>query len=206
MNLEDSFSSQSNNLKVKAESFELENKRAEREKDLSNFCEKGGNSIVFLKSGSEQVEKINLSDAWQNLDEEEREAAQMILDKANLFLHSPIFTDSFHEDHRSRRNWENDYLIQNAPLELLNYYQSNRFNLNLLSLPFFFRSWAEALAEDGKLSEDQKDLVKKINDELFRADPENLTKYGMKNDDDKYQIVVKLEKVFEDMINLLGDK
>lgn len=179
---------------------------SKEEKDLSEFCLQSGNPIVFLKTKSQNNYSAKLDHDWDIMDEDEKALAEMILQQASSFLSSPAFTDSFHQDHEARRIWEGNSLKKDSFSELADLYASNRFNLNLLGMPLLFLSWVESLKEKYSLSLEQKNIIKKIETDLDDIGKDKFSKYGEMNDKQKFEIITKLEVVFQSIVNLLSGK
>lgn len=176
------------------------------ERGLSNFCRQFNNPIVFLKTGSKNESEAELADNLEMMDEEEKVIAEMILLQADTFLHSPAFTDSFHEDHAARREWERDSLNKDSFSEVAKLYASNRFNLNLLGLPMLFLSWAESLEEKYFLSSEQKKIIDKIKIDLDAIGKDKFNEYASMNDEQKFELITQLEVVFQNIVALLSGK
>jgi hypothetical protein len=179
---------------------------AEKEQVLAEYCEKNGSPIELLRSGEDKEEDLKLSDDWLNLEKEWREVLQEILKQAELFLRSPIFTDSFHKNHSNRRDWESDYIDNDIEAEISDYYKTNRFNISRLGLPFNFKSMFGLIEHDDNLSDDVKNKSRVIIEKLKLDFPDNLQEYSNISDEKKLEIVEKIEPIFKEIVNLLSDK
>lgn len=194
------------NNNAREDSAEEELNPVEKERKLSEYCKKIGNEIEIWESGSAITVEPVLGSLAEKLDQEEADVLAMILKQANSFLHSPVFSDSFHKDHGARRAWEQSHNFQVMPEALKHYYQNNRFNLNLLGLPFTALEFLESLEEVDALSHEELMAVSEIRENLTQASPDRLHEYGNLSDQEKYQQIVKLKKVFADIVVLLSKK
>ncbi|MDX9779136.1 MAG: hypothetical protein RBT30_02775 [Patescibacteria group bacterium] len=203
MNFENSFSENKKNILEKEEELSPEQELREKEKALLDFCEKNNNPIVILESGKVIDTDLKLSKYWQNLPDIDKDIAEMLLIRANEFLNSPLFTDSFHEDHGKRRSWEDKYAESQMSPDLLEYYASNRLNLNRLSLPFSFKAWFETLNKNvvDNLSAVTLNSLQK---ELDKLTVQDLHKYGLASDQEKIEIVRNFENIFKKIVTLLS--
>lgn len=193
-------------LHLNLDSVLVEKKLSREEQALSNLCQQFNNPIVFLKTGDKNDNNLELDNSWKLMDDEENTVAELILKQADIFLHSPAFTDSFHEDHAARREWERDVLNKESFREFADLYLSNRFNLNLLGLPLLFLSWVESLEEKYSLSSEQKKIIEQIRIDLDSIGREKFNEYGSMNDEQKFDIITKLEVVFQNIVALLSGK
>ena len=203
MNFENSFSENKKNILEKEEELSPEQELREKEKALLDFCEKNNNPIVVLESGKVIDTDLKLSKHWQNLPDIDKDIAEMLLIRTNEFLNSPLFTDSFHEDHGKRRSWEDKYAESQMSPDLLEYYASNRLNLNRLSLPFSFKAWFETLNKNvvDNLSAVTLNSLQK---ELDKLTVQDLHKYGLASDQEKIEIVRNFENIFKKIVTLLS--
>ena len=205
MNFENSFSTNTETDKNKEEELNLEQELKEKEQALFNFCKQHGNPIVFLESGKVVDKNLSLSRSLQNLTDNDKELAEIILDRANEFLGSPLFSDSFHQDHGSRRIWEDQHVEQKLSSEMLEHYSSNRFNLNRLSLPFSFKMWLESLNENDIENFKSSAIFSELRSDLNQISPEDLRDYGRSSDEEKRIIIKRFEKIFRNIVTLLTE-
>jgi len=204
MNFENSFSENKKNILEKEEVLNPEQELQEKEKALLDFCEKNDNPIVILESGKVIDTDLKLSKHWQNLPDIDKDIAEMLLIRANEFLNSPLFTDSFHEDHGKRRSWEDQCAESKMSPELLEYYASNRLNLNRLSLPFSFKAWFETLDNAFLENLPKSAILENLQKELAQFSVSNLHQYGFASDKEKVLVVKNFESLFKKIVSLLS--
>lgn len=193
--------------------YDLENLKLETKLEpheihqaLIDYCQKNSNELDIIVPGSEIKQIPVLGTEFKEVDEDIEYVLNMILLKANSFLHNPIFTDSFHKDHDSRREWESSDKFKQMPTQLQEYYESNRLNLNLLSLPFTFILYMDHLDEGGLLNENLSQEIKSFDSKLKELCPKRLNDYSQLNDQDKLAVVNQFKEVFENMVELLTKK
>lgn len=202
MNLEKSFLSQDSDI-----AFEAKERGAiEKEQVLFDYCQQNGNSINFLKSGEDKKESLKLNHEWSNLEGDWKDVLEEVLNQAELFLRSPVFTDQFHQDHGSRREWEAEHIDKKLDEKIASYYKSNRFNISRLSLPFNFKSLFEMAEKNNYFTVETRKRVAVMIETLNLNFPDNLHEYYSLSDEQKLEVVEKMEPVFQEIVNLLSDK
>lgn len=203
MSLENSLLGQENNIIFETK----ERSVAEKEQALSNYCAQKNNPISFVRQGEEKKDDVELAKDWQQVEEVWRDVLEEILKQAELFLRSPIFTDSFHKDHGSRRDWEANYIDNGLDAEIADYYKTNRLNSTLSIVPLLnFESACEAIENSNYLPEQLKSQARVILNKLSSEFPDNLHEYCNLSDKEKCQVVEKIEPIFHELVKLLSEQ
>lgn len=184
--------------------IEKEKSVAEKEAVLSDYCEMTNNPINFVRHGEESAQDLQLDSVWLQVGESERKILEEFLQRAELFLRSPIFTDSFRKDHDRRRVWDTKYIDNNLESDIAEYYRRNRFNINHLSLPFNFKSYLELDDIKKTIDEDIKAKTQSIIDSLKHNFPSHLHDYSNLSDEEKLEVIEKIEPVFQELLDLLS--
>ncbi|NCA96274.1 MAG: hypothetical protein EOM74_04770, partial [Methanomicrobia archaeon] len=88
------------NEKVEKKDSDLEKMAA----DLSDYCKQHGNPIKIYQIGKNREQAVNLHPSLgeKQVDGSIHDILRSVLEKMLDFVHAPIFTDSFSEDHYSR--------------------------------------------------------------------------------------------------------
>lgn len=197
----------------------LSEEQAEIVKELFLFSGEHGNPLYFedlgspLGSDSEKEIFIN-EEVLKGLDEEKKEDAKFTFDSLRSFLKGPIFTDTFHKNHRdlsnenkfTRHKWEmaNKDKLSN---EALKYYQSNRLNFNKCNQVINSLSVLEDYVLNPEIKGQLSELKGRIPSEFLEQDEkEKILKYSTLEDDEKIRVVEELTEIARDTINLLSEK
>ena len=193
----------------KPNALEIKNIKPEA-KELIAFAKKYGNPLVFedfgLDEEPELIENIRVKNkVLEGLSEEDMKSARFDLKVFKSFLRAPIFTDSFHEDHYSRRIWENNNL-QKISVEAQEYYKNNRLGINTCFSVIGFLSDLEDLVVNLEVRDKLLNFKQNIPHELFDKNKEGILRYNSFDDNEKIRVAKELTKVTEDLILFLEEK
>jgi len=210
MNFENSFSTNTEISLEREEGLSPEQELREKEKALLDFCEKNDNPIHFIRLGKEQTDEVTLSKDWYQLEEEWVDVLEEILKQAELFLRSPVFTDSFHENHGingGRREWERDYIDKHLDPEIADYYKTNRLNSTFLVIPLLnFKSTLTVLEDNDCISDKLRNQAKAVVNKLSSNILDDLLQYNKFSDTKKLKMIDTVEPIFQEIVKLLSDK
>lgn len=194
------------------------NEKAKTIEELASFSVKYNNPFYFedfgLDNESELIKNTKVKkEVLENLNEEDKEWVEFILESFKSFLKGPIFTDSFHKNHRDLFNEDNftRYKWQIAHREelsekALQYYNANRLRINKCSNIVGFLPTLKDLVVNPDIKNKLLDFEKSIPSELLDKDEEEVLQYSTLEDDEKIRVVKELTKIVEKTILLLTEK
>lgn len=168
---------------------------------LSRFCEENSNSIEFHRLGSERLTVIpRLREFQQESGLDYRDTLEIIKNGMVEFLHNPIFTDTFHEDHSARRLWEEKSEKKMIESGLYGYYNSNCLNSHCWSIITVL----QYMNQDPNSHYPAK-LVTKLNDIFSQSgnDIPDKDEYHSYSDEEKIASMAKIELVIKKILNVI---
>lgn len=176
--------------------------------DLTSFSVQNDNPLYFEDFGLDD-DSVLIKNTKIKKEVLEGLEKKVCLDVENAFLHfksflrGPIFTDSFHQNHVLRREWEKK--IHEIDPKVYEYYQSNRLNTNRYCV---VESWLSILEKDiinpdikNKLSE----LKRNIPIELKGGNKNGGPKYSELKDSKKVKAIKEISEIVKQAILLLED-
>lgn len=179
---------------------------------LSEYCAQHDNPIKIWKSGSkiEKEPQLDSSLLTEKISQPVKDALQSTLVKMVDFIHAPIFTDSFHQDHDARRVWERANIVKDKKLN--RYYQRNRLTVTnwsvFQSLDYFLQYNSQELPQD---------IVQRVNNVIIATGvnspetdrsliPNEITYNKKLSDEEKVALMTKIETVFKALIRIISEK
>ncbi len=172
----------------------------ERQQELIAFAVKHGNPLEFIESGFQEVSIPTLKISTEN-SLEVTSYINNVLETIQKFISSPLFTDQFHRDHKSRRVWESNNLLYLSP-ELKEYYSSNKLNTNSF---WAILSFIELIIEHLNNTEIKKTLssiLERFPSILSEVDKNKVLEYNKVSDKEKILAIQETTKLFQEIINL----
>jgi hypothetical protein len=175
----------------------------EMEQELVDLCARYDNPIAFYRHGSKVPEGIPplRNFAGETGDEKYKELLSTLEESFIEYLHSPIFTDSFHQDHASRRRWQDQSgggsVKEMLESDLYEYYKSNCLNANYWLL-------VSVLQQFYKDPDFQypKELIDGL-DRVFAESVQDIPKtedYNQFTDEEKIACIPKIESVMKKIL------
>jgi len=141
--------------------------------------------------------KVNWNIFSDDLNDSQKTEIELSFSSLTQFLASPIFTDSFSEDHYGRRDWEKKYL-NDLSKEESDIYKSNRLRLNLaIQLVYFIIIYHDLFKPDAAKYLDS--LASRFPEEIL-----NGVKYGQLGDEDKIKVINGLSNIYKDAVEFIG--
>jgi hypothetical protein len=186
-------------------SLKLSSLRGNKEK----FCAENGNPIKIVDYGENfDLENTEISpEVLEAIGIENSDLAKLLLKFSKSYLNGPIFTDSFHKDHRlfgGRREWENnsENLMDKETSE---YYKTNRLGINNCWHVIGFLDVLLDDIKDFKTKNELEDIKNNIPKELTEKDKDDILEYSKLADDKHEEIDGKIEviKKFSDITQKL---
>lgn len=195
-----------NNRVASKDILEAERKErtiAEMERLMTTFCETNGNPINIVDSGKEPI-RASLKPEFEAVNDA---AIKRVLQNAvvvvSQFLSSPTFTDSFHQDHGSRREWERLNKYEMAE-DVAAYYESNRLGLNVLSQASNIVYILNDPDYSHNFTPETLDKLRLLSEKVLQVIPDNLQSYGEKSDDEKLKLIPAMEAINRDLLSILA--
>lgn len=191
-----------------------ENNKDKFKKALESWGEKNGNTLVFFDNDLKQEDKFEIKEdilAEFHPNKEVKYFANVLKN----FLEGPIFTDSFHKLHRDlfkvdsnnkyRFDWEQEH-EKELTLESLDFYKSNRLNLNRCSHVIGVLSFLKDFTNNLDLKNKLINLENKVPSEFLKKNKEGIVEYNFLDDAEKIRVVRELTEVVKGAIILLTEK
>jgi len=191
---------EANNLNSVETDVKTERSVEEMEKELEALCEKYDNKIIIHRSGTEIPAEIPaLRDFDDDLgDGEYKNTLKFVQEGMIEFLHNPIFTDSFHQDHYARAEWEEKVEKELLAADLYAYYQKNSLNINVWSVVKMldnigtFNFPAELVQALQKIYHEAKNDIPSIDN------------YYSYSDEEKIASIYRIESVVKKILNIIS--
>jgi hypothetical protein len=180
--------------------------RAEKIKELKDFCSTHGNPIAVIdgEDGYEAKESI----------EGDESAEQALVEALELFLSGPMFTDIYGKDNINRRIWERkNFFTSSGYLSIYNIYSKNRLaKNNCASTISFFDMYIE-LMNDSEVKLKLIGILEKIHKEIGTTfEPEEKVSleqkkqykpYDLMEDEEKVKIVKRNSSLLKEALNIM---
>ncbi|MDP3836883.1 MAG: hypothetical protein Q8Q67_02180 [bacterium] len=195
-----------NRVRPSEESLEAEQKErsiAEKESVMTAFCAERGNPISIVESGKEMV-VTSLKPEFEDVpDLAIKGVIQNALVAVNQFLSSPTFTDTFHENHGLRREWErtNKYEMEE---DVAAYYESNRLGLNVLSQASNIVYILNDPDYSHNFTPETLDKLSALSEKVHQVIPDNLQSYANLSDKEKQKLIPGIEEINRDLLSILA--
>ncbi|PKM87562.1 hypothetical protein CVU83_02855 [Candidatus Falkowbacteria bacterium HGW-Falkowbacteria-2] len=194
-----------NQMRPREDDLEVEQKErsaAEKERIMTNFCAERGNPIKIVESGKE-VEEVRMRPEFNKVNDE---LIKGVIENAvvavNNFLSSPTFTDTFHEKHSLRREWEGANMYEMEE-DVAAYYESNRLGLNVLSQASNIVTILSDPDYSHNFTPETIDKLHRLSEKVAKALPDNLQSYSELNDEEKLKLVPVVEEINRDLLSIL---
>jgi len=178
-------------------------KREKAKETLLSYCEKTGNSLVFIDPGKENKnppKEINF--------DTEVEMIKGTISMLEVYLNAPMFTDSFHVDRDSRDEWEKN--LENQVEENIvdenvkDFYESNRLKKNTADQVSRLLMVVPPFLADSKMAEKFEAMEKEIPREFFYQNGES-PKYDLMSDQEKIAVMNRFAEVVKKIIQILKE-
>lgn len=178
------------------------------EEELIDLCARYGNPIIIHRSGTEMPKEIPaLRDFKDDQGNGEYKKTLEFIQRGMIqFLHSPIFTDAFHQDHPTRRVWEgidaDKKEVENALFaeDLYDYYNSNRLNTHCWSVIDMLKDISHNID-----THYPPKLIKQL-DEIFNQYADYIPDrevYDRASDKEKLAYIPKIELVIKKILKVI---
>lgn len=180
--------------------------------ELISVGKKYHNDFVFQDYGSDKKHDYQAIET-----ESENEYEKWTLESVQIFqnfLDSPIMTDSFHDDHNKRRDWEDKYMSEFSS-DAKKYYHSNRLGLNNCAVVIYCLKILSELEADQIKQDKLTAICSRIPSELIPTskgtDGNGLSLkdepvYNSLNDEQKINVVRSLSALAKDALVLIQNK
>lgn len=149
---------------------------------LTELGRETGNPLLFLEVGDQLPSKYNdiRPEIAEQLTADDLTLIKHLQTACHEYLCAPLFTDSFHQDNVSRRQWEKN--LDKYPVEL-SYYKANRLGTNFNYSVFGLLRVLVETTENQELSKNLSELLALIPDVFQkRAEDESLLYDGLSDD------------------------
>lgn len=205
MNFEPSFEQ----ISVTAEQEQLPQDKKEIIEELEKI---DGNKLYFKEYGSDDKSEAILNpEVLNGLSEEAASFVESALECFKEYLVAPVFTDDFHEDHPSRRQWEEENIMVGTSSPARQYYDSNRLNIHMFYPAMeYLKDICEEIA-DGELQNNLRILQMKIPADLverveYSQEEKPIIKFCLLPDKQKVKAIADFTKIIEEAVDLLEKK
>lgn len=177
----------------------------EIEQELIDFGANNDNPIKIWQPGTKMERLPDVSSVLMNsrINESEKDCLRGLHEAIGVFLHSPVFTDSFNLDHGARRIWERETILLSDNDQLVQYYQTNRLCKNNWMR---FRNLNDFL-QDNKQNL-PADLVGRVERIVIGADmtiPPG-EEYDFLSDDKKIALMPKIDTVSRLLFRIISEE
>ena len=184
----------------------------DKKENIEELRTRDGNKLYFKEYGSDNGSEAALDPEILNgLSEEASSFVKSALECFKEYLAAPVFTDDFHEDHSSRREWEEDNIMVGVSPEARQYYDSNRLNIHMFYPAMeYLKDLCEEIA-DGDLQNKLRLLRLKIPSDLverveYSKEKAPIIKFCLSPDEQKVSTIAAFTKVIEEAVDLLEKK
>lgn len=178
-------------------------------KELETFSIKYDNKFDFKDYGldpdSEFLKNKKIKkEILEGLNKKDIDSVEFGLKIFKSFLEAPIFTDKFHKDHNSRREWEAKYINSS---ELRDYYDSNRLGLHMA---FHVIGFLSVLKDQIIINPDVKskliNFLERIPPEIWSKEKKEVVMYADLDDEKKIKIIKIFTQMVEELVSYLEEK
>jgi len=178
------------------------------EEELIDLCARHGNPIIIHRSGTEMPKEIP---ALRDFEDDQgngeyKDTLKFIQEGMIRFLHSPIFTDTFHQNHPSRRVWEgieaDKKEVENELFAkgLYDYYNSNGLNTHCWSVIEMLKDLSHF-----SYAHYPPKLIEQL-DEIFNQYADYIPDkevYDHASDEEKIAYIAKIELVIKEILKVI---
>lgn len=170
--------------------------------ELSALGQRTGNNLRFRELGRTSAEKLprikpEISAAFPD----DHEVLEELQAACQAYLSGPVFTDDYHQDNSSRRNWEKS--LGEASPEAVAYYYKNRLGTNVCGGVIQFLTYIERLAADTPYGAAFSRLAGQIPRAFLERSPSGQLAYDFLDDEDKLGVERQMSRLVEDILTFL---
>ena len=181
--------------------------------EVESFGVETNNYIDFKDFGEDfnQLEEIKLnSRVIEGLDEKTMKDIENFVKMFKSYIANPIFTDSFHENHRNltdpeiftRSKWEKENLNKISK-EGQDYYNSNSLNIGHINSIIGFLDIIEMDIINPEIKNEILKLIEELPTELEERIENNILKYNTLSDNKKIEVIKQIKETLKQVISLL---